>query len=296
MSASPGPAGGPLDSAGRPGLLGSRGPRRVGEPSALRSTVVAFASTIVFFGVVAWIVVNSPGWPAVKESFFNAEVFAKSAPKIVRAFVVNIQLFLVAEVLILVLGLVVAVLRALPGPLFFPIRLLTTAYVDVFRALPGVLVIYILGFGIPGLGLPGVPTSEFFYAVVALTFVYSAYVSEVYRAGIESVHPSQEAAARSLGLSRFQALRHVILPQAVRRVVPPLLNDFIGLQKDTVLVSYIGVVEIFRQSYIEQAGSFNFTPYMVTALVFIVVTLPLARLTDWLIARDKRRQAAGGAR
>ena len=187
-------------------------------------------------------------------------------------------------------------LRSLRGPVFFPIRLLTTVYVDVFRALPGVLVIYILGFGIPGLGLPGVPTSEFFYAVLALTLVYSAYVSEVYRAGIDSVHPSQEAAARSLGLSRFQALRHVILPQAVRRVMPPLLNDFIGLQKDTVLVSYIGIVEIFRQSYIEQAGSFNFTPYMVTALVFIVVTLPLARFTDWLMARDKRRQAAGGVR
>jgi len=277
-----------LDGRGRP----SRRPR----PGALRSTLVALASTVVFFGAVAWVVVNSPGWPAVQESFFNAEVFAETAPKIVRAFWVNVQLFLIAEVLILVLGLVVAVFRSLPGPVFFPVRLITTAYVDVFRAVPGVLVIYILGFGIPGLGLPGVPVSEFFYAVVALTLVYTAYVSEVYRAGIESVHPSQEAAARSLGLSRFQALRHVILPQAVRRVIPPLLNDFIGLQKDTVLVSYIGVVEIFRQSYIQQAGNFNFTPYLVTALVFIVVTLPLARLTDWLIARDKRRQAAGGIR
>ena len=296
MSASTGRIGGPLDTGGRPGFLGSRGPRRAGEPSALRSTLVALVSTVAFISLVGWIVVNSPGWPAVQQSFLNAEVFAASAPKIIRAFWVNIQLFLVAEVLILVLGLVVAVLRNLRGPVFFPIRLFTTAYVDVFRALPGVLVIYILGFGIPGLGLPGVPTSEFFYAVLALTLVYSAYVSEVYRAGIDSVHPSQEAAARSLGLSRFQALRHVILPQAVRRVVPPLLNDFIGLQKDTVLVSYIGIVEIFRQSYIEQAGSFNFTPYMVTALVFIVVTLPLARFTDWLMARDKRRQATGSVR
>jgi len=133
----------------------------------------------------------------------------------------------------------------------------------------------------------------FIWAVVALTLIYSAYVSEVYRAGIDSVHPSQEAAARSLGLTRFQALRHVILPQAVRRVIPPLLNDFIGLQKDTVLVSYIGVVEIFRQSQIIQAATFNFTPYMATALVFIVMTIPLARLTDWLVARDRRRAAAG---
>jgi polar amino acid transport system permease protein len=272
------------------------GPLRVGERSALRSTLVALVSTVVFFGVVGWVAVNSPGWPAVQQSFFNGEIFASSFPSIVRAFWVNVQIFLVAEVLILVLGLVVAVLRSLPGPVFFPVRLLTTAYVDVFRALPGVLVIYILGFGIPALGLPGIPIDPFFYAVVALTLVYSAYVSEVYRAGIESVHPSQEAAARSLGLSRFQALRHVILPQAVRRVIPPLLNDFIGLQKDTVLVSYIGVVEIFRQSYIQQAGNFNFTPYLVTALVFVVMTIPLARLTDWLMARDKRRQAAGGVR
>jgi len=269
---------------------------RPGPPSALGSTLVALASTVVFFGAVGWVVLSSPGWPAVRASFFNGEVFASSAPAIVRSFWVNVQLFVVAELLILVLGLVVAVLRSLPGPVFFPVRLLTTVYVDVFRALPGVLVIYILGFGIPALGLGGVPVEPFFYAVVALTLVYSAYVSEVYRAGIESVHPSQDAAARSLGLSRFQSLRHVILPQAVRRVVPPLLNDFIGLQKDTVLVSYIGVVEIFRQSYIKQAGNFNFTPYMVTALVFVVVTLPLARLTDWLIARDKRRQAAGAIR
>lgn len=271
-------------------------PRRVGEQSALRSTLVALVSTVVFFGVVGWVVVNSPGWPAVQQSFFNGEVFASAFPSIVRAFWVNVQIFLIAEVLILVLGLVVAVLRSLPGAVFFPVRLLTTAYVDGFRALPGVLVIYILGFGIPALGLPGIPVDPFFYAVVALTLVYSAYVSEVYRAGIESVHPSQEAAARSLGLSRFGALRHVILPQAVRRVIPPLLNDFIGLQKDTVLVSYIGVVEIFRQSYIQQAGNFNFTPYLVTALVFVVMTIPLARLTDWLVARDKRRQAAGGVR
>jgi len=296
MSASQGHPGGPLDPAGHAGLVGPRGPRRVGEQSAVRSTLVALVSTVVFFGVVGWVVVASPGWPAVQQSFFDGKVFASSFPSIVRAFWVNIQLFMVAEVLVLVLGLVVAVLRSLPGAVFFPVRLLTTAYVDVFRALPGVLVIYILGFGIPGLSLPGVPVEPFFYAVVALTLVYSAYVSEVYRAGIDSVHPSQEAAARSLGLSRFQALRHVILPQAVRRVIPPLLNDFIGLQKDTVLVSYIGVVEIFRQSYIQQAGNFNFTPYIVTALVFIAVTIPLARLTDSLIARDKRRQAIGGVR
>ncbi len=271
---------------GRPG----RGGR---DSDALRSSLIAAISTIVFFVAIGWVVVNAPGWPAVQASFFNGAVFAVSWQLIVKAFWINVQLFLIAECLILVLGLVVAVLRSLPGPVFFPIRTVSTFYVDIFRALPGILVIYILGFGIPGLGLAGVPVDPFFYAVIGLTLIYSAYVSEVYRAGIESVHPSQDAAARSLGLSRFQSLRHVVLPQAVRRVIPPLLNDFIGLQKDTVLVSYIGVVEIFRQSQIRQAGSFNFTPLMATALVFIVVTIPLARLTDLVIARDRRRGAVG---
>jgi polar amino acid transport system permease protein len=293
--------GGPLDP-GDTVHLRSGGPSRSGESSALRSTAIAAVSTLVFLGAIGWIVVNAPGWEAVKESFLNGKVFAQTfgfingtfvwERSILRFFLVNVALFLIAEVLILALGLLLAVLRSLPGPVLFPLRGLATVYADVFRALPGILVIYILGFGIPGLGIAGVPVEPFFYAVVALTLIYSAYVSEVYRAGIDSVHPSQEAAARSLGLSRFQALRHVILPQAVRRVVPPLLNDFIGLQKDTVLVSYIGVVEIFRASQIKQAATFNFTPYVATALVFIVVTIPLARLVDGLVARDRRRAAA----
>jgi polar amino acid transport system permease protein len=206
---------------------------------------------------------------------------------------VNVRLFMIAEVLILVFGLVLAVMRSLGGPVFFPVRLLATVYVDLFRALPGILVIYMLGFGIPALGIAGVPVDPFFWGVVTLTLLYAAYVSEVYRAGIESVHPSQEAAARSLGLTRLQALRFVVLPQAVRRVVPPLLNDFIGLQKDTVLVSLIGVVEIFRSAGIKQQATFNFTPYLAVALVFLVVTLPLARVVDWLVARDRSRAAAG---
>jgi polar amino acid transport system permease protein len=293
--------GGPLDP-GDTTHLRSGGPRRAREGGALRSTAIALASTVVFVVAIAWVVVNAPGWPAVQESFLNGEIFARTLGfidgefvwerSILRFFLVNVRLFLIAEAFILVLGLLLAVMRSLPGPVLFPLRAFATVYADVFRALPGILVIYILGFGIPGLGIAGVPVDPFIWAVVALTLIYSAYVSEVYRAGIDSVHPSQEAAARSLGLSRFQALRHVILPQAVRRVIPPLLNDFIGLQKDTVLVSYIGVVEIFRQSQIIQAATFNFTPYMATALVFIVMTIPLARLTDWLVARDRRRAAA----
>ncbi len=270
----------------------NRGSRLVNERgSVLRSTLVAFVSTVIFFGFVAWVVVHSPGWDELRSSFLDGNLFREFLPSIAGAFLVNIQLFLVAEVFILAFGLVIAVMRSLSGPVFFPVRLLATFYADVFRALPGILVIYMLGFGIPSLGIAGLPTDPFIWAVISLTFIYSAYVSEVYRAGIESVHPSQEAAARSLGLSRLQAMRYVILPQAVRRVIPPLLNDFIGLQKDTVLVSYIGVVEVFRASYIKQAAHFNMTPYIATTLVFLVVTLPLARFTDWLVARDRRRGA-----
>jgi polar amino acid transport system permease protein len=261
-----------------------------------RATAIALVSSVVVIGGLAVIVVNAPGWPEVQKAFFNGPIFWASLPGLLAAFVKNIELFLIAEVLILPLGLVLAVMRGLPGPVFLPVRALATVYVDVFRAVPGIVVIYLLGFGIPGLGIPGVPTSEFFWGIVALTLLYSAYVSEVYRAGIESVHPSQDAAARSLGLSRFQSFRHVVLPQAVRRVVPPLLNDFIGLQKDTVLISFLGLVEIFRTAQIKEAATFNFTPYVAVALVFIVITIPLARLVDHLVARDKRRRAVQAGR
>jgi polar amino acid transport system permease protein len=203
---------------------------------------------------------------------------------------VNIKIFLIAEVFILVIGLAIAIFRSLPGPVFFPVRLLMIVYTDFFRGVPTILVIYLFGFGVPALAISGVPRSEFVWGIVALTLVYSAYVSEVYRAGIESVHPSQEAAARSLGLSKTKAMRFVVLPQAVRRVVPPLLNDFIGLQKDTALVALIGPVEAFRQSQIEVAANFDYTPYFATALLFVALTIPMARFTDWLVARERRRR------
>jgi polar amino acid transport system permease protein len=246
------------------------------------------------FTALALVVVSSPGWAEVRESFFSRAEFSDAFPAILRQFGTNVQLFLLAEVFILAWALVLAVLRSLPGPVSFPLRLLSAAYTDVFRGIPTILLIFLLGFGVPALQISGVPRSEFFWATVALVLVYSAYVSEVYRAGIESVHPSQEAAARSLGLNRFQALQHVILPQAIRRVIPPLLNDFIGLQKDTALVALLGVLEAFRQSQIEVAGSFNFTPYVATAVIFLVLTIPLTRLTDWLIARNRRRELARG--
>jgi polar amino acid transport system permease protein len=291
--------GGPLDTGDLIGLTGRGGPRRsrrrVPPGEALRSTLIALVSSVIVLGALAAIITNSPNWPAVQQAFFNGPIFASSVPKVIEAFGSNIILFTVAEVMTLVLGLVLAVLRGLPGPAFFPLRLMATIYVDFFRAVPGLLVISLLGFGIPALDLPGVPNDVFFWGIIALTLVYSAYVSEVYRAGIESVHWSQEAAARSLGLTRLQALRYVIVPQAVRRVIPPLLNDFIGLQKDTVLVSTLGVVEIFREASIIKAAKFNFTPLIAVALVFVVITIPLARFTDWLVSRDRGRQA-GGAR
>lgn len=202
------------------------------------------------------------------------------------------KIFLSAEVFILVFALLIAVLRSLPGPVFFPLRALAVIYVDLFRSVPTILVIYILGFGVPALQLPGVPIDPLFWGIVSLVLVYSAYVAEVYRAGIDSIHPSQAAAARSIGLTHLQALRFVVIPQAVRRVIPPLLNDFIGLTKDTALVGLLGVVEAFRQSQIDVAGSFNYTPYIATAIIFLVLTVPMARFTDWLVARDKRRQQA----
>jgi polar amino acid transport system permease protein len=269
--------------------------RRHERRRALRASALALSSTIVVFGGLTLLVVSSPGWVEVQRSFLDGRVFADALPSVVRSFAVNVQLFVAAEILVLVFGLFIAVLRSLPGPVFFPLRIMATIYADIFRAIPGVLVIFLLGFGIPGLGLVDPKTPSIIYGVAALTLVYSAYVSEVYRAGIDSVHPSQDAAARSLGLSRWQSLRHVVIPQAIRRVIPPLLNDFIGLQKDTVLVSFIGVVEIFRQAQIKQAAAFNFTPYMAVALVFVVLTIPLARLTDVLIARDRRRAAGGKA-
>jgi polar amino acid transport system permease protein len=250
---------------------------------------VSIVSTVLVVAVVGAIIVNLPTWPRVQEAFLDAEVAARTWPKIFAAFGRNVLLFLTAEALVLVLGLVVAVMRSLKGPVFTPFRGFAIIYVDVFRGLPGILVVYVLGLGLPALGLP---RNEFFWGLLALVLIYSAYVSEVYRAGIESVHPSQDAAARSLGLSQWSSMRYVVIPQAIRRIIPPLLNDFIGLTKDTALVSLIGVIEAFRRAQIEQAAAFNFTPIVITALLFLVLTVPMSRFVDWLVERDRRRQMA----
>ena len=243
--------------------------------------------------VVIVVVTRSPGWGAFKAYFLDWSIYKDSFPEILHAFWLNVKLFCVSEAIILPAALLLAVLRSLPGPVFFPIRALAIVYADLFRGIPTILVIFMLGFGMPALGLSWMPQSQFFWAVVSLVLIYTAYVSEVYRAGIESVHPSQEAAARSLGLSHTQSLRFVVLPQAVKRVVPPLLNDFIGLQKDTALVGTLGVVEAFKQSQIDESATFNGTPYLVAATLFVAITIPLARFTDWLLARNRKQQQAG---
>jgi len=264
------------------------------EGEGARGVAIALLSSLVLAGIIVVAVTQSAGWPEVRRTFFDWGDISSSFPDIARAFVLNVKIFLVCEVFILVLALVIAVLRSLPGPVFFPLRALAVIYTDLARGVPTILVIALLGFGAPALQLTGVPSSRVFWAGVGLILIYSGYVAEVYRAGIESVHPSQEAAARSLGLSRLQALRHVILPQAIRRVIPPLLNDFIGLQKDTALVGTLGVIEAFNQSQIDSNATFTYGAYLAAAALFVAITIPLARLTDWLIARDRRRHQAGG--
>ncbi len=265
-------------------------------PPGAKAVTIATVSTIAVLAVVAIVVVNSPGWERVQSAFFSAEVFGERFLQILGAFRKNVEIFLISQVLILMGGLVLAILRSLQGPVFFPIRVAATIYIDVFRGVPSILVIFLLGFGIPALRIEGTTTDPWFWAVVALTLIWSAYVAEVYRAGIDSVHQSQNAAARSLGLSAAQSMRYVVLPQAVRRVIPPLLNDSIGLMKDTALVSFIGAVEAFRRAQIIQAAEFNFTPYLITAVIFLLLTIPMARFVDWLVDRDRRRQLAGASR
>lgn len=279
-----------------PGLIQDQvtAPRRSLRRSRGVAVLVATLSTLVVFGIVGWVVVNSSGWPVVQRTFFDADAFADAFPKVFAGLLINLAIFAVAQVFILIWALVLATMRSLEDPVFFPLRLFAIMYIDLFRGLPSIIIIYVLGFGIPALRLPGVPTDPYLWAVVSLVLVWSAYVAEVYRAGIESVHPSQTAAARSLGLSGFQTFRYVVLPQALRRVIPPLLNDAIGLQKDTALVSFIGPVEAFRRASVTASGTFNFTPYVVSALLFLVLTIPMARLVDWLVARDRRRYLASG--
>jgi polar amino acid transport system permease protein len=261
-----------------------------------KGVAIALISTVLVIGIVVLIVTRSPSWPQFRQLFFNGQEFRDTFPEVARRFVLNIEIAVVCEVFILALALLLAVMRSLPGPVFFPIRAMSIVYVDLFRGIPTIMLVYMLGFGIPGLRLPGVPSSGLFWAAVALVISYSAYVAEVYRAGIESVHPSQAAAARSLGLTRSQTMRSVIIPQAVRRVIPPLLNDFIGLQKDTALVAFVAVTaEAFKQATIDSSADFNYTPVVAAALLFLLLTVPMTRFVDWLVARERAKRQTGSA-
>jgi polar amino acid transport system permease protein len=249
---------------------------------------VSAVSTVVVLGLLITLVVTSEGWPNVRETFFDPGDFADAFPAVLDGFWLDVKLFLIVEAAVLVLGLVVALARISRTPALFPLRLLSALFVDVFRGIPTILVVYLIGFGVPALMLSGLPTDPVVLGGIALTLAYSAYVGEVYRAGIESVHPSQKAAALAVGLTDTQATRHVILPQAIRRVAPPLLNDFISLQKDVALVSILGPLEAFRVAQIEASANFIYTPLVAAALLYLCVTVPLALLLDrW---ERKRRQ------
>jgi len=262
-----------------------------------RGVLISSVSTVVFLAVIATLIATAPGTPVIRQRFFDWAHIKQAFPSVASGFLLNIKIMLIAEVFILVFALLLAVVRSLPGPVFFPLRLVTIAYVDLFRGVPLILVLYLIGFGVPALFLKGLSSYDVVtYGIVSLVLVYSAYVAEVYRAGIDSVHESQAAAARSLGLSRWQAMRFVVLPQAIRRVIPPLLNDFIGLQKDTALVSVIGPIEAAREAQNFGAQTFNFAGYVVAAFLFVMMTIPLARFVDYLIARDRRRRLAGAGR
>ena len=259
-----------------------------------RSVLIAAVSTVVLVAVAAFAVVSAPGWPRVKASFFDLDAGRKALPEVATGLVLNVEVFFAVGIAMLVIGLLVAVLRTLPGPVFWPVRALATIYVDIFRGLPLLVLLYLIGYGVPGLRLQGVPNDATVLGAVALTLSYSAYVAEVFRAGIESVHPSQRAAARSLGLTAGQSLRLVVLPQAVRRVVPALLNDLASLIKDSGLISVLGIpLDAIRYAQIWQAQLANYTPFVVAGVLFMLLTIPMTRFTDALSRRYGHVPAGG---
>jgi polar amino acid transport system permease protein len=258
-----------------------------------RSTLIAMASTVAVLLVLGVLVTRSEGWARVQDTFVNWDKAVSSVPAVLKGLWLNIRIMLICGAAIAVIGMLLAVLRTLRGPIFFPLRLFATAYVDLFRGLPLILVIFLLGFGVPALRLPGVPSELVLWGAVAIVLSYSAYVAEVFRAGIESVHPSQRAASRALGLTYGQTLRFVVVPQAVRRVMPPLMNDLVSLQKDSGLIAVLGVMDAIQAARVETATDFNFTPYVVAGFLFICLTIPMARFTDHL-AKKQGWHGSGG--
>lgn len=255
--------------------------------------VISLVSTVVL-GVLVWLtVINTPGWAAVQQAFFDPAVAWKFLPSVLLGLWLNIRILFFAAIGVAVFATLLAIIRTLRGAVFFPVRFLATAYTDLFRGTPLIIVLYLVGFGIPALGLfPRLPPEV--WGTVALILTYSAYVAEVLRAGMEAVHPSQRLAARSLGLTHAQTLRLIVLPQAVRKVTPALMNDFVSMQKDVGLVSVLGAIDAVRAAQIGEADTYNFTPYIVAGLLFVIISWPAIRFTDWLTARAQRREQIGG--
>lgn len=256
-----------------------------------RGMIIGAGSTAAVILALVILIPMAPGWTRVQKSFFDAEVFARTFPKLLDAFVLDVAIFAWSAPLIAIWGLAIALARDVRAPALYPLRLFAMVYTDIFRGVPVVLVVYLIGFGIPGLGMPRPWNSPYIWGTVALVLTYSAYVAEIFRSGIESVHQSQRAAALSLGLSTSDTMRFVVLPQAIRRVIPANMNMLIALQKDVALLSFIGPVEIFRQAGVFKSLLANFTPYVVAAVIFLVVTVPATRYADFLIARQNKRRS-----
>jgi polar amino acid transport system permease protein len=252
-----------------------------------RGLLIATASTVVVAGGLVALLVTSPGWDNVRDTFFDRDAFSAAFPDVLRGFWLDVKIFVLVEIAVLILGLVVALVRTTSAPALFPLRAFAVVFTDVFRGIPTILVVYLVGFGVPALELSGLPTDPVLLGGIGLTLSYTAYVTEVYRAGIDSVHGSQRQAALAVGLTGGQALRFVVLPQAVRRVLPPLLNDFISLQKDVALVAILGPQEAFRVAQINASSTFNYTPLLAAAALYLCVTIPLARVLDHMQRRPR---------
>ena len=259
-----------------------------------RSTLIALSSTLAVGFLLVLLITGAQGYEMVKNSFFNWSYAKEAMPSVFRGLLLNLRVLIVAEFFVLLLGLLIAIARTTTSPVLYPLRLVATIYTDLFRGLPLLLVLLLVGLGIPGLRISWIPNSAVVLGTVALVLTYSAYVAEVIRAGIEGVNPTQRQAARALGLSQSQTLEHVVLPQAFRNVTPPLLNDLVSLQKDSGLISVLGAVDAIRAAGIQTAQSFNFTPYIVAGALFVLLTIPLTRFTDWLTRRQDARQRAQG--
>lgn len=265
-------------------------PRKPSARERWAPVLISVVSTGVVFGLAGWWISGSEFWPAVQRQFFSGEAIRESFPRVLSGFWVNLRVWIVAEIVILVFSLVLALLRSFSGPIAAPFRILTIAYIDLLRGVPALLLILVFGFGIPALQLPGLPRDALFWGSVAMIAGYSAYTAEVYRSGMEAVHDSQRAAARALGLSQWQTMRYAIIPQAVRNVLPALLNGAVSLQKDVALLSVIGVREAVREAQIYTARTFNFSSLIGAAILFLIASVPLARFTDWYARRDQERR------